>query len=77
MSLNNIALLAGIVFALLTFVLNFWYQRRKDRLAHQQAEIAAELAQLDREFHEARMASLVENVCEAVNNLSDDRHAED
>ncbi|WP_241973976.1 HP1 family phage holin [Aliidiomarina maris] len=70
LSLNNIALLAGIFFAALTFLLNVWYQRRK-------ARIAEELAQLDREFHEARMASLVENVCEAVNNLSETQNAKD
>lgn len=51
LSLNNIALLAGIVFALLTFLVNLWYQHRKDRLAHKQAKH-------DTEYHRARMARL-------------------
>lgn len=58
LSLNDIALLAGILFALLTFALNFWYQRRKDRLTH-------ELAALEKEYHQARMSKLIEGLCES------------
>lgn len=59
LSLNNIALLLGIIFTVVTFALNWWYQHRKHQLAEKKAEqdhrLTIEKAEQERQFHEARM----------------------
>lgn len=65
LSLNEWALMLGIVFAALTFAINWWYQNRK---AVQDIEMRAiERAYKDahdrreQEYHEARMRKLLGN----------------
>lgn len=59
LSLNNIALLLGIIFTVVTFALNWWYQHRKHQLiiekTEQENRLSREKAEQERQFHEARM----------------------
>ena len=51
LSLNEWAILLGIVFAALTFLVNWWFQ-------HKRNEREARKHEDDREFHRARMEAL-------------------
>ena len=50
-SLNEWAILLGIIFAALTFLVNAWFQHKRD-------EREARRHEDDREFHRARMEAL-------------------
>lgn len=63
LSLNEWALLIGIAFAGLTFVINWWYQKRQDIRDLEKAVKELEYKQAhderERQFHEARMQAFV------------------
>lgn len=69
LSLNNIALLLGIIFTVVTFALNWWYQHRKHQLA-------LEKAQQERQFHEARMKQFDGEEASAVPVNKDDGYGQ-
>jgi hypothetical protein len=63
LSLNEWALLLGIIFAALTFAVNWWYQKRReihDLEMHAIERKYKEAHDLrERQFHEARMRKLL------------------
>lgn len=65
LSLNEWALLLGIIFAALTFVVNWWYQKRREIHELEMHAIERRYKEAhdlrERQFHEARMRKLLGN----------------
>lgn len=63
LSLNEWALLLGIIFAALTFVVNWWYQKRREIHELEMHAIERKYKEAhdlrERQFHEARMRKLI------------------